>query len=279
MQNSSAIFLLAAASLAFLPAGDAASVPASADQAIADPLASGAISVSAVYSGSVLFIPVGEVSFAADIEGGRYAARSSVEAAGLAALFTDFEIHAEVEGALSDADQAVPERYGHIERTGDKVRSVEVSFADRFAVSDVEPPFGSWGVPPASEADRTGVVDPMTAFFQLSHDLAARTGADGCEGALPVFDGKARYNLNLENAGRRQVRTRAWRGEAVVCHAYYEPISGYDPEDYPSESELRHPLTLWLAPIGDGAYYLPVRIYTRAGFGGVTIEAVDIRTN
>ena len=69
-----------------------------------------------------------------------------------------------------------------------------------------------------------------------------------------------------------RVRTGGWRGEAVLCDIWYEPVAGYDPEDYPSERELSQPLRIWLAPIEGGRYFLPVRLYTRAGLGGVTIE-------
>ena len=237
--------------------------------------APGTTMISARYDGWVLVFKVGEIELNARFGGEAYEADSSVTAAGLAALFTDFDIRAEVEGRL-DADRAAPARYAHVERTGDKVRAVDVSFAGEVAVSDVEPPFGSLGVPPASDSDRTGVIDPMSAFFELSETLTSN--GTGCTGQIPVFDGKARYNLNLEPAGREHVRTRAWRGEALVCHAFYEPISGYDPEDYPSERETRLPLEIWLAPFNDGAFHLPVRLHTRAGFGGVTIEAREINT-
>ena len=234
--------------------------------------AGGETRIEARYDSSVLVFKVGEITLNARFGDQVYSADSYIEAAGLAALFTDFDIRAEVSGEGGDGARR-PARYGHVERTGSKVRAVEVDFGGAVARSDVQPPFGSRGVPPASETDRTGVIDPMTAFFELSRRLE---GGEGCEGRLPVFDGKARYDLRLETVGRERVRTRGWRGDALICHAWYEPISGYDPEDYPSASELRHPLVLWLAPIAGEGAYLPVRLHTRAGFGGVTIELTDL---
>ncbi len=246
---------------------------ADSDEALSVPGSSPVtVRVSARYSSSVLFFKVGEITLEARLGEAGYAAESYIEAAGLAALFTDFDIRAEVSGQGGNGARA-PEVYAHIERTGSKIRSVRVEFSDVAARSEVEPPFGSWGVPPASDSDRTDVIDPMTAFFELSRRLE---DGRGCEGRLAVFDGKARYDLRLETVGTDRVRTRAWRGEALLCHAWYEPISGYDPEDYPSESELRHPLELWLAPITPDAAYLPVRLHTRAGFGGVTIELTGL---
>ncbi|WP_203291573.1 DUF3108 domain-containing protein [Maricaulis parjimensis] len=230
--------------------------------------------VSAVYSSSVLIFKVGEVSLDAVFSDSAYEADSFVEAAGLAALFTDFDIRARVAGERGNG-QARPSSYTHVERTGDKVRTVRVAFEDALAVSEAEPPFGSLGQPPAGPADRTDVLDPMTAFFALSDRMGAEEG-QACQGRLPVFDGKQRYDLRLVDAGLSRIRTRAWQGEARVCEAYYEPISGYDPEDYPTPSELRHPLTIWIAEFPETGIFLPVRLHTRAGFGGVTIEAREI---
>lgn len=229
--------------------------------------------IVALYASSVLLFRVGEITLDARFGNDAYSAESHIEAAGLAALFTDFDIRSEVSGRGTTGSRE-PARYAHVERTGSKVRSVAVDFVDEIARSDVVPPFGSWGVPPASEGDRTGVIDPMTAFFELSGRLEE---GEGCRGYLPVFDGKARYDLRLETIGREFVRTRGWRGDALVCQVWYEPISGYDPEDYPSVGELRHPLVLWLAPVAGEEAYLPVRLHTRAGFGGVTIELTRLQ--
>jgi hypothetical protein len=239
-----------------------------------EPIDPGIVTVQARYSSSVLVFKVGEINLSARLSGGEYSASTSIRAAGLAALFTDFDIQAEVRGGLAD-DGLAPSRYAHVERTGDKVRAVDVAFESGLATASVEPPFGSLGQPPASAADRVGVVDPMSAVFQLSRVLASQ-GGDVCSGRIPVFDGKARYDLRLVSRGAANVRTRAWRGETVRCEVWYEPISGYDPEDYPSADELRHPLTVWLAPLGEGRVHFPVRMHTRAGFGGVTIEAQDL---
>ncbi len=230
--------------------------------------------ITARYSSSVLIFRVGAISLTAGIEPGHYEAHTVVEAAGLAALFTDFDIRAEVEG-LSAPGALAPLRYAHVERTGSKVRAVDIDFAGEVASAQVTPPFGSLGVPPATPEQRSGVIDPISAIFLLSQARAGGAEA-ACSGRIPVFDGKARYDLRLEAGGRQTVRTPAWRGEALLCHAWYEPIAGYDPEDYPSAAELRHPLDIWLAPFPEHGFYLPVRLHTRAGFGGVTIEVAEL---
>ena len=230
--------------------------------------------IEAQFSSSVLIFKVGEIVLSARLREETYSANTHIEAAGLAALFTDFDIRAEVSG-VRGLTGARPDHYTHIERTGDKVRAVEMSYDQQIAEIEVDPPFGSWGQPPATLGQRAGTVDPMSALFLLS-EMTASSSGDVCSGRIPVFDGKARYDLRLESDGYQSVRTRGWRGEALVCQVWYEPIAGYDPEDYPSEEELSHPLTVWLAPFQQGQIHIPVRLHTRAGFGGVTIQVTQI---
>lgn len=222
--------------------------------------------IQAEYRATVWAIPVGRVALTAALGEDSYSARAVSEASGLAALFSDVRIVSEVEGVVH-GDRAWPKRYAHDEYTGDKHRRIDMSFEDQVVRSTAAPDFSNWGEPPASQAERTGAIDPMTAVLMLAE---AMTGDAPCSGVLPVFDGRLRYNFDLQARGREAVRTRAWRGEALVCDAYYRPISGYTDAQRPEPRELRYPLTFWLAPLADGRQ-LPVRIRTRAGFGA-TLE-------
>ncbi|MEQ8404735.1 MAG: DUF3108 domain-containing protein [Oceanicaulis sp.] len=239
-------------------------------------LAAGApapLDIEAEYAASVWRIPVGKVALEAELGSERYEARAVSEASGLAALFSDVRIVSHVEGAI-EAGRARPQRYAHDEFTGKKHRRIDMSFDDRVARATARPDFSNWGEPPASEADRAGAIDPMTAVLMLAQ---AMTGETPCSGVLPVFDGRLRYNLDLSARGRERVRTRAFKGETLVCDAYYRPISGYTDEQRPEPDELRHPLTLWLTELEDGRL-LPVKVRTRAGFG-VTLELRALELN
>lgn len=240
--------------------------PGWADNATQAPAPAGAMTLSARYSGSVLAIPVGRVELSAWLGEDSYTASATAVATGLAALFTDVRIDSEVSGAITRG-RARPVSYAHDERTGRKHRRIDMSFDNRIARATAVPNFSTWGDPPATDSDRAGAIDPMTAVLMLSQSM---TGRRECSGILPVFDGRHRYNLRLQARGRERVRTPAWQGEAIVCDAFYEPISGYTDRQRPSPRDLRHPLTLWLAPLDNG-HHLPVRLQTRAGFG-VLIE-------
>ena len=101
----------------------AASAPAGTDNASAPP--SGTLRLNASYSTSVLIFRVGRIDVTAEVAGGRYSADAHIEAAGLAALFTDFEIDSEVEVGESFAEvestKSVSDIFGPLNGTISKV--------------------------------------------------------------------------------------------------------------------------------------------------------------
>lgn len=235
------------------------------------------LAVTVQYSGSVMMFQVADIVVSSQFAEGDYQASARFTAAGLAALFTDADIEAGVSGYREGA-RLRPWRYSHLNHASNKNRIVGIDFPDGVATPDINPPFGNMGEPPASEDERRGAADPLSTLLSVGLGAAAN-GDSLCSGTLPVFDGRARYNLRFEDGGTDRVRTRAWSGEAVVCNAYYEPISGYEADEFPSEDDISHPITFWLAPVHDGAMHIPVRIRTNAGFGGVTVTARSIQAD
>lgn len=231
--------------------------------------------VTVQYSGSVMIFQVASIVVNSQFAEDDYSASARLTTAGLAALFSDADIEAGVSG-YRQGPRLQPWRYSHLNHASSKGRIVGIDFPDGVATPDINPPFGNMGEPPANEEERAGAADPLSTL--LSIGLGAASSSDSlCDGRLPVFDGRARYNLRFEDGGTDRVRTRAWSGEAQVCHAYYEPISGYEEDEFPDEETISHPITFWLAPLHDGDIYIPVRIRTNAGFGGVTVSARSIQ--
>jgi hypothetical protein len=235
------------------------------------------INVSIRYSGSVSIFKVADITVAGEFHEETYSAAARFTTAGLAALFSDADIEAGVSG-YREGPGLQPYRYSHLNHASSKNRIVGINFPEGVAEADINPPFGSMGEPPATEEERDGAIDPLSALLSVS--LGSVATADSlCQGRLPIFDGKARYNLRFEEGPVRNVRTRAWRGDAQVCYAYYEPISGYDADEYPSDSDIADPITLWMAPVDEAEeVYVPVKIRANTGFGGIMVNARSIET-
>lgn len=250
---------------------------ASADDAALADSAAANQGVTVQYAGSVMVFQVANIVVSGQFANDTYQASARFTAAGLAALFTDADIEAGVSG-YRDGGALRPWHYSHLNHASSKNRVVAIDFPDGIATPDISPPFGSMGEPPATDAERAGAADPLSTLLAMGLGAVAR-GESHCAGTLPVFDGRARYNLRFEDGGSDRVRTRAWSGNALVCHAYYEPISGYEVDEFPSEDDVSRPITFWMAPVHGGDMHVPVRIRTNAGFGGVTVVARSIEEN
>jgi hypothetical protein len=232
--------------------------------------------VTVQYSGSVLIFQVADILISGEFADDTYSASARFTASGLAALFTDADIEAGVSGYRTGAELQ-PWRYNHLNHASSKNRTVGIDFPDGVATPNIDPPFGNMGEPPATDEERAGARDPISALLSMGLGAVAEDGSH-CNGRIPVFDGRARYNLRFEDGGRKDIRTRAWRGEAIICLAYYEPIAGYEADEFPSAEDIAEPIVFWLAPVNDGQMLIPVKIRTNAGFGGATITARSMQT-
>jgi len=227
------------------------------------------------YSGSVLVaVPVANITISAWLHDETYAGAANFRAGGLLRWFDDTDIVASTTGYRTGDDGRAlsPWRYEHINHASGTNRTVGINFADGMAVPDVNPPFGSMGEPPASDAERQGAYDPVTVMLNLM--LSQPQGERPCEGRLPVFDGKARYDLRLEAGAMERGALNGYRGQALRCRAYLEPVSGYDEGKRPTPEDIARLINIWLAQM-EGAW-VPVRFRARTRIGDINIVATRV---
>jgi hypothetical protein len=138
----------------------------------------------------------------------------------------------------------------------------------------VATPLSSQGRVPVTEANRQGIVDPLTAMLFSS----AATGAlaqEACRRTLPIFDGHQRYDLKL--AFKRMAKGTADKGYAgpvVVCSLRYEPIVGHVASNalvkYLSEGRE---MEIVLAPVAGTRLLAPFRLSVVSMLANLVIEA------
>lgn len=249
------------------------SVSASADDHETDNASGQTSAFSAEYSGSVYILKVADISLSARLEPETYSSAATFQSGGLLRWFDDTDIVASVTGYRRDEGLA-PYRYEHVNRSSNKGRVVGIDFPEGTAVPDVNPPFGSMGDPAATDEERLGAMDPISVILSLVLSPPG-AGESVCDRTLPIFDGKARYDLRFISLGQDDVRTRAYRGDALRCHAFIEPISGYDEGDRPTQEEIARPVNIWFVEM-DGIH-VPVRFRAATQIGNISIEARRIR--
>lgn len=192
------------------------------------------------------------------IDGERYAAYTDIKTSGLGALLKKMEIWAVSKG-MFDPSGLTPDF--HVQQNMDKKnRRVEMNYDNALGTVDVNilPTLGSQGVPPATPAERYSAEDTISAILTLMMQ-GQRLEQPLCGGDVRVFDSKQHYNLRLERIGTAKERVGGKKVPTTLCHVYYEPINGFDPEDLPSTEEGTTPVKVEFMARPDLGLNVPVR--------------------
>ena len=207
-----------------------------------------------------LFIPItGKARFTAELGEDTYAITSRVKTTGLADILVNYDLSLSATGYVSE-DRLDTYAYVSQNNDGRKNRRVEVVYGEDDFTMTANPVFGNLGDPAATAEQVLIANDPISALISFALEPRAE-GEDPCGGPLRIFDGRQLTHLHLEHAGRKNVRSDVWRGEAIECHVTMDKVAGYKPGEANKDnlSGIDGPLRMYLAELPNGAT-VPVRI-------------------
>ena len=235
--------------------------------------------VRARYDLTLAGFSIGAASMQAGVDGKAYDMNVSVRLTGLARFLTGGRGAATSRGVL-EAARPSPVAYAINTKSGDKGQVIRFALAsDAVSQLSVEPPSKTNGVVPVTDADKKGIVDPVSALM-----MPAPAGADpltpaACDRVLPVFDGRQRFDVTLRYDRTEDVKTAKsgagqYSGKAVVCKASYKAIAGHKPgRKQVTFLENNKDMEIWLAPVAGTRALLPWKIAVRTEVGLAVIQA------
>lgn len=226
-----------------------------------------------LYNGRFLGLRIMKAAVVADMTPSGYEARATFRTAGLAGLFNDTQINATGAGGVAGG-LFHPREYQHKNDASKKDRLVRIETDGDTVTPVVTPPFGSMGEPPATAEVRAGAIDWLVMFI----NTAVNHGEEPCNRTVEIFDAKQRIDVRFELVEERILNTRAYDGPGYVCHVYYTPVAGFDPEDLADPDVYKKPFRVWLTKRDDGLT-IPVRIRARISGVRVTVEAKSFRVD
>ena len=227
----------------------------------------------------VLFLPVtAKATFDTRLNGRDYSIRSKVKTTGLADIFVNYNLDLQTTGYVRD-DHLKTYAYVSQNNDGKDNRRVEVTYnlPDKSFEMKATPQFGDLGDPPATASQALDANDPLTALIGFA--LEPRTdGENPCGGPIKTFGGKELSHLHLKYVGMRQVKSKAWKGEAIECHVSLQRIAGFKKGDLGKNlSGIDGPIRMWLAPMDNGTH-VPVRIEADTDrIGKIVLQASKLR--
>jgi len=128
---------------------------------------------------------------------------------------------------------------------------------------------------PVTEANRQGIVDPLTAMLFSTAVGGESLSQAACRHTLPIFDGRQRFDLKLGFKRMDKVTAeKGYAGPVVVCSVTYEPIAGHRSSaalvKYLSEGRE---MEMALAPIAGTRFLVPFRVSAVSMIANLVIVA------
>lgn len=235
-------------------------------------------SVDVRLKGYIFGLRVMKANVSGTLTDDNYALRADLYTSGLGAVLKKFQIWATTNGRITETGLRPTQ---HIQQNMDKKhRRVEMNYGKDAVDISIVPPLGSQGTPPATLKQRFESDDTLSALLDMMM-RGYRFTDEPCSGTVPVFDSKQHYLLRMERAGTRKIKQRGYKGDTIICKVYYVPVSGFDPEDLPSQEEATTPVVIYLAKFDDPGLYIPVRMTYKISFFKAVIKTreINIRKN
>lgn len=199
-----------------------------------------------------------------------YAMEMKFRTLGLIGRMFPWTMKAYSRGALA-GDDIRPRAAGQRNTWRDRARWVDLRYpAGLPVVADAKPPAAADGSDKVPADALAGTIDLASAILKLSRKMAA---GRGCDGKIPVFDGRRRYDLVLERIGESRIRRNgysAYQGKAVNCSAVMDRLAGFKRrKSYGGWGEDGRTASVWMGRPFAGAPPVPVRLEIETRWGNV----------
>jgi hypothetical protein len=227
------------------------------------------------YDLSLAGLPLGTADLSSTFNGSKYEMAGTAKLSGLAKMLTGGKGAATASGTLKGAAPQSA-NFSVVSKSSSEQRTVRMGIAGgKVAELEVDPPVEPKpDRVPVKEADKKGVVDPMSALLMPALASKSLTDPDNCNRTIPVFDGASRLNVVLTYAETKNVEVPGYSGPVLVCNARYVPISGHRSERAATKfMQENKDMSVWLAPVEGPRVLFPLRVAVRTMIGMGELQA------
>jgi hypothetical protein len=237
------------------------------------------VRLEAQYVASVGGIPVGRGGWVVDIAEDQYTAAATGATAGILTFFSSTKGSSVARGSFNGGGQPVATSYAATIDYNRRMDDVHMALTGGNVTElSAEPPLPPHPERiPVSDADRQGVVDPVSSTLNRVSGTNDPVSPEACGRKISVFDGRVRYDLRSEFKRIEMVKAeKGYQGPVVVCAVYFAPISGYVP-DRPVVKYLigLRDAEVWLAPIASTRVLVPFRFSLPTPIGKGVLQATE----
>ena len=238
-------------------------------------------SVRAVYDIGFNSFNIGSFTVISDMSQSKYSVRARADISVLAGILFSWRGDTSSSGSVL-ANRPSPDSYTFGYRTSDKRETIDIEFSNN-NVKDVAispPQRVSPSRVPITRKHMRNVVDPLSALVMLTNIGSNKSSREVCTRRLPIFDGKARYDLKLSYKKTKNVSTsHGYQGPAYICKVKFVPIAGHKHGDKEARDAAQNDnMEIWMIPLKEADLYVPYYIYipTPAGTASLTSSKFSV---
>ena len=236
--------------------------------------------LDATYSATLFGLPIGHISWTVELRNNRFTSAATGGISGLLRIFSARPGDVSAQGNLSGGEP-IASHFALTLIAGKWSDDVRIQFRGNKAQEYVTslPAPGSNQVP-ITDANRTGVLDPMTALLVPIPGAGKTAVPEACERTIPIFDGHTRYNLRLSFKRIDTVNNEGvYQGPVIVCAVKFFPVAGYDPRHFlVTYLAAQRDIEIWLAPIAGSRLMVPYRMSMPTPMGLGILQATKFES-
>ncbi|MFS8035896.1 DUF3108 domain-containing protein [Xanthobacter sp. AM11] len=231
--------------------------------------------LNAKYTLTVGGVELGRGSIVVEAGENAYEISGSARVTGVLRAVSSGKGVAAARGALSGG-KMVPRVYAMNAEADGKEESARVAMAGGSVKEmDVEPALKP--LPdrvPVTPGVLQNIIDPMSGAFIYVPGTADLLSPAACERAIPVFDGRQRYDLTLSYLRTEKVKAQGYAGPAVVCAVRYAPVAGHRPSRYTIKYLMENKdMFVWMVPVAGTRLMAPFKVSVATLIGTAVLQA------
>lgn len=236
----------------------------------------------AQYQVSLAGVSIGQATLAGTFEGPKYRLDGYGKLTGLAGAVYDYSASASSAGRLL-VGKAQPNAFSVNATEGDKTATVRMTMNSagirRLKLTPPMPAY--WTNHPArvkvTDAHTRNTIDPMSALIVAGGITPNGLDEGACDRTVPVFNGRERFDVNLEFRRVDSVSDAGVPGgHVLVCSAHYRAIAGHRTDRDEVRMAERIDVELKLAPLAGSDLLVPYRISIPTPLGQAVIQAAGM---
>jgi hypothetical protein len=261
--------LLACATLPAAAAGGAGDASGAPDSRLEIALA--------LYAGGV---SLGNADMDASVRGGEYHVVSHLETSGVVNTFWKSQIQATSSGMLGDRS-VVPALYDSftVRRDGQK-QQISLTYDDHAPKLFAEPVYSTTGYEVKPE-DQKNTFDPLSAVMAIVSGANA-TPNNPCGTIEPVFDGRRRYNIEMNKVRDIDIKmdNGLYQGKGLLCQIHYKQIAGWKPTVL-RDKDTYPVINAWMTSFrsGERTFIVPLKVWADTGYGTVVALTTSLKVD